>query len=261
MLRRSRPYVLAGWLWFVGTLVPVLGLVQVGNQGMADRYTYVPLIGIFVIVAWTAAGWGRSATILAVAVVLALAAVARAQVTEWRDTVTLFEHALAVTGPNPTALVNLGAALEDRGKVADAMTRYDEALHIDPGNRTAENRLAGLLAREGRLDEAVGHYLEALRRDPGDADTLSNLGIVLGKQRKLAEAIARFQEALDALPEDPSAILTNLGNALLLSGRTEEAIARYEESLRFEPGDSETLSNLRVAQRKSARLPTPSARE
>ncbi len=250
-LRQSRPYVLAGWLWYVGTLVPVIGLVQVGNQGMADRYTYVPLIGIFVIVAWTAAEWGRHAAIPGVAVVLVLAALTRAQVAVWRDTVTLFEHALAVTGPNPTALVGLGAALEDRGKTAEAMTRYDEALRIDPGNRTAENRVAGLLAAQGRLDEAVGHYLEALRRDPGDADTLSNLGIALGKQRKLDEAIARFQAALDAHPEDPSAILTNLGNALLLSGRTEDAIARYEESLRLDPGDRETLSNLRVARRQS----------
>jgi Flp pilus assembly protein TadD len=249
MLRRSRPYVLTGWLWYVGTLVPVIGLVQVGNQGMADRYTYVPLIGIFVIVAWTAAGWGRHAAIPAVAVVLALAVVARAQVMEWRDTVTLFTHALAVTGPNPTALVNLGAALEDRRRIADAMARYDEALGLDPGNRIAENRTAGLLAAQGRLDEAVGHYREALRRSPGDADTLSNLGIALGKQRKLDEAIARFQEALDAHPEDPSAVLTNLGNALLLSGRTEEAIARYDESLRLDPGDSETLENLRVARR------------
>jgi Flp pilus assembly protein TadD len=249
MLRRSRPYVLTGWLWYVGTLVPVIGLVQVGNQGMADRYTYVPLIGIFVIVAWTAAGWGRHAAIPAVAVVLALAVVARAQVMEWRDTVTLFTHALAVTGPNPTALVNLGAALEDRRRIADAMARYDEALGLDPGNRIAENRTAGLLAAQGRLDEAVGHYREALRRSPGDADTLSNLGIALGKQRKLDEAIARFQEALDAHPEDPSAVLTNLGNSLLLSGRTEEAIARYDESLRLDPGDSETLENLRVARR------------
>jgi tetratricopeptide (TPR) repeat protein len=257
MLRRSRPYVLTGWLWYLGTLVPVIGLVQVGNQGMADRYTYVPLIGIFVIVAWTAAGWGRGATIAVVAAVLALASVARAQVMQWRDTVTLFTHALAVTGPNPTALVNLGAALEDRGDIADAMARYDEALGLDPGNRIAENRAAGVLAAQGRLDEAVGHYREALRRHPGDADTLSNLGIALGKQRKLDEAIARFQEALDAHPDDPSAILTNLGNALLLSGRTDEAIARYDESLRLAPGDPETLANLGVARRALERTRSP----
>jgi protein O-mannosyl-transferase len=252
-LRGSRPYVLAGWLWYVGTLVPVVGLVQVGNQGMADRYTYVPLIGIFVIVAWTAAGWGRRATIPAVAIVLALAALTRVQVTTWKDTITLFEHALVVTGPNPTALVNLGAALEDRGKIADAMARYEEALRFDPGNRTAENRVGGVLAAQGRLDEAVGHYREALRRDPRDPDTLSNLGIALAKQHKLDEAIARFQAALDAHPEDPTSILTNLGNALLLSGRTEEAIARYEESLRLDPGDPQTLSNLGVARRRLER--------
>lgn len=258
MLRRSRPYVLTGWLWYVGTLVPVIGLVQVGNQGMADRYTYVPLIGIFVIVAWAASALGRHATIPAVAVLLALAALTRAQVAEWRDSVTLFTHALAVTGPNPTALVSLGSALEDRGRIDEAMARYGEALRIDPGNRTAENRVAGLLASDGRLDEAVGHYLVALRRNPGDADTLSNLGIALGKQRKLDEAIARFEAALDAHPEDPSAILTNLGNALLLSGRTEEAIARYGASLRIDPGDPETLGNLRVAQRKLERIKSAS---
>ena len=250
ILRRSHPYVLVGWLWYVGTLVPVIGIVQVGNQGMADRYTYLPLIGIFVIFAWAAAGAGRIATIPGVAVVLALAALTRLQAAEWRDSVTLFTHALAVTGPNATVHISLGAALEAQGRFADAMTHYDEALRFEPGNRVAHNRVAGLLARQGRLDEAVGHYLEVLRRNPADADTLSNLGIALAKQRKLDEAIARFKAALHAKPEDPAAILTNLGNALLLSGRTVEAVERYEESLRLDPGDAETLRNLHVARRK-----------
>jgi len=252
MARRSRPYLLTGWLWYVGTLVPVIGLVQVGGQGMADRYTYLPLIGIFVIAAWTVAALGRRAVVsaIAAAVVLSLAALARAQTAHWRDSATLFAQVLAVTGPNATAEVGEGIGLEERGRIADAMTHYDEALRLEPGDRVAHNRVAGLLVSQGRLDEAVGHYLEVLRLHPDDPETLSNLGIAFAKQRKYDEAIARFQAALDAHPEDPAAIVTNLGNALLLSGRTDEAIARYEESLRLDPGDAETLRNLGVARRR-----------
>jgi tetratricopeptide (TPR) repeat protein len=256
-LRRRHPYVLIGWLWYVVTLLPVIGLLQVGNQGMADRYTYVPLIGIFVAVAWTlaaaTAGARLGGAIAAVLIVLVLGGLTRAQAAVWHDSVTLFESALASTPPNATALINLGAGLEAQGKASEAMSRYEQALHLDPDNRVAHDRIAGLLAGQGRLDEAAGHYLEVLRRNPRDPATLSNLGIVLAKQRRFDEAIARFEAALDAHPDDPAAVLTDLGNALLLSGRVEEAIARYEQSLRLDPGDAETEANLRVARRAAER--------
>jgi Tfp pilus assembly protein PilF len=245
--RRSRPYLLVGWLWYLGTLVPVIGLVQVGKQGMADRYTYVPLIGVFIVVAWATSTMRRRTVPAAIAIVLALAALTRAQATVWRDSINLFEHALAVTGGNPTAFVNLGSAYEAAGRIAEATTQYDDALRLDPANRAANNRMAGLLARQGRLDEAVVRYLVVLARNPADAETLDNLGVAFAKQRRFTDAIARFNAALETHPEDPAPILTNLGNALLLSGRRAEAIEKYREALRLNPGDAETEANLRVA--------------
>ena len=182
-VRRRHPYVLTGWLWYVVTLLPVIGIVQVGNQGMADRYTYVPLIGIFVGVSWTVAALTAKApmrgAIPAVAIVLALGALTHAQAAVWHDSVTLFESALASTPRNATALINLGAGLEARGKKSEAMSRYEEALRLDSENRVAHNRIAGLLAAQGRLDEAAGHYQNVLRGNPKDPETLNNLGIAL----------------------------------------------------------------------------------
>ncbi len=252
-IRVERPYAFVGWLWYLGTLVPVSGVVQVGNQGMADRYTYVPLIGIFIVVAWGAAELGKRAVVPAVLVVLGLAIVTRSQAAVWRDSVTLFTRALSVTGPNSTAEVDLGAALEARGSLAEASKHYENALRLDPGNRAAHNRIAGLLARQGRLDGAVAHYRSVMAANPGDAATANNLGIVLAKQGKLAEAIELFRAALSAHPEDPASVHTNLGNALLLSGRTDEAIAEYRESLRLNPGDAETEANLRTALARQSR--------
>src|SRR5262249_43530045 len=123
MLRRSRPWLLVGWLWYLGTLVPVIGLVQAGEQAMADRFTYVPLVGIFVAIAWSLpsdAAASRIGAAVATVVLLLLAAQTRAQLAVWRDSVTLYEHALALDGRNPTVLANLGAVLIQRGEPARA---------------------------------------------------------------------------------------------------------------------------------------------
>jgi Flp pilus assembly protein TadD len=245
--RARRPYLLVGWLWCFGTLVPVLGLVQVGKQGMADRYMYLPSIGLFIVVAWAMAELGKRAVVPAVAAVIVLAIVTLAQATVWHDSIALFTHAIEVTGPNATMCVDLGAAYEAEGNLAAAKSRYEEAVRMEPGNRAAENRIAGLFSHEGKLDEAVLHYLRVLERLPDDPETLSNLGIVWAKQGRLDDAIAGFRKALAGRPQDPANIHTNLGNALLLSGRPEEAVAEYRESLRLEPGDRETEANLKVA--------------
>ena len=247
LVRRSRPYAVVGWVWFLVTLVPVLGLVQVGKQAMADRYMYIPSIGLLVAFAWTIASLGKKGWAPAVAVVVALAAVTFVQAGVWRDSATLFEHALAVTDDNATAEVDLGAALEAKGRTAEAMTRFEAALRLDPGNRAAHNRIAGLLAREGRLDDAIAHYRQVLALRPHDAATLSNLGIALAKQHRFPEAIETLRAALAASPDDPGAVHTNLGNALLLSGRVTEAIDEYREALRLDPGDAETETNLKAA--------------
>ena len=255
-LRRSHPFFAVGWLWYLVTLLPVIGIVQVGLQARADRYTYVPLIGIFVMIAWSVpAAMRRRATVAATAVVLALAVVARAQAAVWKDSETLFAHALAVAGESATAHVDYGAAVEESGRIDEALTHYERAVALDPGSRPAHNRIAGILARRGRLDEAADHYLDVLRRIPDDPETLSNYGIVLAKQGRLEDAIATFRRALAAGPEDPASLHTNLGNALLLSGRREEAIAEYDDALRLDPDDPETLRNRTIALSPAERRP------
>jgi Flp pilus assembly protein TadD len=239
--------VIAGWLWFVGTLVPMIGLVQIGGQGMADRYTYLPSIGLAFAAAWAAAEAGKRAVAPALVVIVTLAVLTRAQVGVWRDSVSLFTHAIRVAGPSATAEVDLGDALEAQGKVADAMNAFEAAARLEPGHRAAENRIAGILSRQGRLEEAEAHYRAVLARLPSDPETLGNLGIVLAKQRRLDEAMTAFRAALAGDHQEPADVHTNLGNALLLSGRVEEAIAEYRESLRLAPGDRETEANLKVA--------------
>ena len=248
--RPRRPHLMTGWLWFLGTLVPVLGLVQVGKQGMADRYTYLPAIGLFIAVAWMGK---RFIAVAAVPIVAALAVMTFSQAKVWHDSVSLFTHAIEVAGPSATMCVDLGAAYEAKGDAAAAREQYEKAIALDPGNRAAENRIAGLLAREGKLDEAVLHYLGVLGRRPDDPETVNNLGIVWAKQGRLLDAIASFRKALAAKPQDPAMVHTNLGNALLLSGRAEEAVEEYRTSLRLAPGDRETEANLKVALAKLGR--------
>src|SRR5262249_35726892 len=214
-LRARRPYLLAGWLWYLGTLVPVIGIVQVGEQWVADRYTYVPLIGVFVMVAWGArdaavglggAGFdGRLLALPAGAAVLALAVASRAQATVWHDSITLFTRVLAVTPKSTTAEVDLGDADEAEGRTAEARERFDAALRLDPLNRAANNRVGGLLVRQGDLAGAIACYEQALAGRPGDPATLSNLGIALAKAGRLTEAIDRLESALRADREGSAA--------------------------------------------------------
>ena len=165
---------LVGWLWYLVTLVPVIGLIQVGSQPIADRYTYVPLIGLFIIVAWGVpdllARWPWRFSVMRAAAVLAIAActvTARAQVRHWRNSVALWEHALAVTTANYRAEGNLGHALASEGRLDEAISHYGEAVRIHPGYAEAHNNLGLALARQGNIDEAMPHYTEAMRVHAG----------------------------------------------------------------------------------------------
>jgi Tfp pilus assembly protein PilF len=222
---RRRPYLAVGWLWYVLTLVPVIGLVQVGGQAMADRYTYIPLIGLFIIIAWGVpellALWtteARRRTLLAASagiVIAALAVCTYLQVGYWRDSVTLFDHAVKVTRRNAVAHNNLGVALVERGELGKAVAHYREALRIKPRYVEAHCNLAIAAIKQGRLDEAIAHCWEALRIRPGDADAHNNLGVALAKQGKLHEALAHFSEALRLDPDKKSA-RANLARAKTL---------------------------------------------
>lgn len=242
-LARRRPYVVTGWLWYLGTLVPVLGLVQVGLQSMADRYTYVPAIGLFVLAAWGIPDLlGRfpspvRARILAVAsaaVLIPLALATRSQAAYWRDSETLFAHTIAVTPPNADAHYDLGAALARRGRMDEAMAHYREAVRIDPGHAAAWNSLGGALLKQGKPLDALGPISEALRIDPRYAKALYNLGLALRSLHRTEEAAARYREALALDPRYAEASYS-LAVILFEQGRDDEAEARFRDALASNP--------------------------
>lgn len=205
---RRRPYLLFGWLWFIGTLVPVIGLVQVGSQAMADRYTYIPLIGLFIAAVWFI-GEGRKGerTIAGggLAVVLALALVTWVQVGYWRDSVTLFKHAIAVTRDNYIAHNSLGSAYAELGKAEDALEEYRQAVNINPNYTPARSNLASQLQKAGRLDEAAEISRQASKMNPQSAETHYNTGLVLHQSGDLDGAVREYQEAIRIRPDFPAA--------------------------------------------------------
>ena len=228
--RGRAPYLLVGWLWYLGTLVPVIGIVQVGVQSHADRYTYVPLIGIFLMIAWglhdllrTLAARRAIFTASMAAVVAACALLAWRQAGYWRDSETVFARTLAVT----------------------------------EGNHVIESNLGGTLTREGRLDEAMRHLEAARRIRPDYAPALSNIGVVLLRQGRAVEAIPLFRDALRAKPIHLEAWL-NLGNALERTGDREGAAAAYREAERLAPGEPAISALARAAARPRAARPARS---
>ena len=254
---RSRPYLAAGWLWYLVTLAPVIGLVQVGAQARADRYLYVPMVGLSIMLAWGVADWLRSAprlrpvvAALALAACLSSAALAAAQVQHWKDSQALFEHALAVTDGNYLAHHNLGVALAEMpGRLPEAIAHYQAALAIQPGSARVHTDLASALAKlPGRAPEAIAEYRAALRISPDSAIPHNNLGNALsGIPGRLPEAIAEYQAALGIDPDYAEAH-NNLGFALAQApGHLPEAIREYREALRLRPDYAEAHANLAAA--------------
>jgi tetratricopeptide (TPR) repeat protein len=248
--RRREPYFLAGWLWYLGTLVPVIGLVQVGLQSMADRYAYLPSIGVFIMVAWAAPraaverpAMKAAAAVAAVALLAACATVSWSQIHYWKNSETLFRHALKVTRNNYVAHNNLGYDLADRGKLAEAIIEYKAALQIRPDQAELRNNLGVAYARLGRIEEALAEYAEALRIDPNCVEAHNSLGLALAAQGKTAEAIEQYQAALRINP-DLAEAHNNLATALAAEGKIEEAAAEYAEAFRVNPGSAEAHYNL-----------------
>ncbi|RLC28420.1 MAG: hypothetical protein DRH32_09110, partial [Deltaproteobacteria bacterium] len=218
---RKYPYLAVGWLWFIGTLVPVSGLVQVGSHAMADRYTYVPLIGLFIIVAWG----GRDLFIkkyhlnkklsvgLFCTLLAALMVCSFLQVSHWRNSISLFSHAIEVTDNNWLAYNNLGTALSRIGKIKEAMKNYSIVLRIKPDHFITYNNLGLLLAKKNRVQEAVNHFNKAVRLKPDYAEAYNNLGVAMAKQGKFKQAIEHFQKALDLKPDYTKARI-HLKNAI-----------------------------------------------
>ncbi len=248
---RRRPYLLVGWLWYLGTLVPVIGLVA-GEQALADRFTYVPSIGLFIMAAYgmaeLAARWRLSRFLLPVGAGVVLSAFmicTWVQVRYWRDSISLFEHTLKVTRGNPLIQYDLGFTLAAQGKLDQAMAHYAEALRLEPDFAGAHHNLGLALAAQGKIDQALAHYAEALRLNPEFALAHHNLGAALAAQGKLDQAMAQYSEALRLKPDFAQAH-RSLGVALTMQGKLDQAVAQFAEALRLKP-DAEAHNNLGVA--------------
>jgi protein O-mannosyl-transferase len=253
LVRRRYPYLAVGWFWYLVTLVPVIGLIQVGSQSMADRYTYIPLIGLFVMAAWGVQDLTKNLpqrkivlSLLAAAVIAASAAVTWQQIGYWRDSTTLFRHTLQVTDGNYTIHYNLGLTLERLKDLDGAIREYQEALRINPGYNQARGQLGTVLAAKGELDAAIHEYQDALQIDPDYKDVHNNLGLVLARKGELDAAIREYREALRISPDYIEA-LNNLGIALARKGDLDGAIEKFQEALRVRPDDKEALTNLKRA--------------
>jgi tetratricopeptide (TPR) repeat protein len=248
---RKRPYLAVGWLWYLGMLVPVIGLIQVGVQAYADRYTYLPVIGLVIALAWGAGDLvarsrpGRivAASACAFALVGLSAATVR-QVALWKSTTTLFSHALAVTRDNPVAHQNLGDVLLKRGEVLPAMQHFEETIRLAPGFADAHNKLGSALGSLGRYDEAITQFQEAIRL--GDnAQFRHNLGFAFAKQGRTDDAIREYEAAL-RLDHDHYLALVHLGEALGSRGRFPEAKVPLRHALELKPADNEVRRLLAV---------------
>jgi protein O-mannosyl-transferase len=259
-LRKKYPYLPVGWFWYVGTLVPVIGLVQVGNQAMADRYSYIPLIGLFVIVAWGAGDladrWRIHRYALPAAAAIAIVAAAfisRSQLRHWQSTAQLWTHALDATRDNYVAHNNLGLALAGDGKVEDAISHYREALRIRPMYATARTNLGAALAKQGKFDEAIANYQEVLRSKPGMSEAHMDLGAALASQGKIDEAIGHYRDAVRLKPDFAEAY-ANLGLAFASQGQLDSAIAEYQKAIQVKPSFAEAHNNLGFALARQGKL-------
>jgi tetratricopeptide (TPR) repeat protein len=238
---RTLPYLFTGWFWYAGMLVPVIGLVQVGASAMADRYTYVPLVGLFVALTWGSddllSGWRRRALAVvpvAALVLLALVLASRAQLKHWSSSSALYAHALEVTEGNYAAHDLLGAEEFRQGRSEAAIRHYREALRAAPTYAVAHNNLGIALAAQGRFEEAIRHFRAALQSNDDNAEAQKNLGLALFNLRQIDEALEHLETALRLEPGDPE-IHHHLGNLWLSQGDAERALQFYREALRLAP--------------------------
>jgi tetratricopeptide (TPR) repeat protein len=238
-LRKKQPFLVTGWFWFIGTLVPVIGLVQVGAQAIADRYTYLPHIGLFIAVVWGLAALAEKARLAklflqtALPVILAgLAIITSRQLGYWKNSLTLFRHAAAVTEGNYIAHNAAAAALCEDGKLEEALVECRQGLQIWPGHSEAYNTLGGIYLRQKNVEQAIACYQEAQKLDPTTPNSYYGLALVYLFEKRYQQAEEQSREALRRAPDDPG-MLSTLGKALQHQGKLKEAADIYEGLLRI----------------------------
>ena len=250
---KKAKFLFVGWFWYLGTLVPVIGFIQVGRQAMADRYTYFPSIGIAIILVWGVFNLlpeekirktillPASAIVLSVLVILTWQ-----QCGYWKNSTSLFSHTLQVTKNNYLAHTNLGVALAGEGKTEEAIGHYRAALQIKPDDDDTHYNLANALKKQGAIDEAIAHYREAVKLNPNYSKAQNNLGVYLDAQGMHEEAIVHYRQALQIEPGNPG-FHFNLGVALGRKGDLKEAIECFQTAVYLNPNYEEARRALRLA--------------
>ena len=258
--RKRRPYLLVGWFWYAGMLIPVLGLVPLGGQARADRFTYLPQIGLYLALTWLAGSLfvnrrhrGMILGLAAGLVIAALGVSAFRQTLFWRDSETLWTRALACTRDNELANYNMGLALVAEGRLDQAVPFFREAVRITPNAADARNDLASALRQTGHLDEAIAEFQQALLVNPADASVHLNLANALYQAKRVEDALSEYHEALRRDPEYADAEDT-LGYVLLELRRLDEAVTHLQRALQIQPNHLDALYNLgRVRERQGQR--------
>jgi tetratricopeptide (TPR) repeat protein len=247
---RTKPYAAVGWFWFLGTLVPVIGLVQVGVTPVADHFTYVPQIGLYLAVAWAirdlTVSWRYRHQALGTVVTMAITALmvcAWKQTSYWRNSESLWTHTLACTSDNFIGHYSFGTVLVQKGNVDEAIAHFQKALQINPNDAGVCYNLGNALFQKGKVDEAIAQYQKALQIKPDFAEVCYNLGNALFQKGNVDEAIVHFQRALQINPDNAKAH-NNLGSALLQKGDVDEAIAEYQKALQLDPDYAGACYNL-----------------
>jgi len=262
---RSQPYVTFGWIWYVISLLPVIGLVQIAGHAHADRYAYVPTIGLYLMIAWTAARlvaghrWRAAACgIAASSIIVSCATLIRQQISYWKDSETLFRHSLAITPDDEMAHNNLGSSLAEKGDLDGAIQHWMEALRLFPDFAEAHSNLGSVLAKRGQLPEAIFHLQEGVRLNPNNPNARFDLATALLKSGRPDEAIVQYQQCLNIAPDNAPAYLA-LAHALLAKGRVNEAILTLDTALRLKADSPEAQNELGMAFGMQGRLDEASA--
>jgi protein O-mannosyl-transferase len=258
--RRKHPYLLAGWLWYLVMLLPVIDIMQAGDQARADRYTYLPQIGLYILIAWLAVelcgSWRYRRVVLGLsggAIVIILLVDAYIQTASWKDSVTVWRHTLAYTPGIPIAHCDLGIALAAQGKTVEAIQQFDQALQLKPDDTKSLNNSGITLVAQGKTDAAIQQFDLALQFNPDDAVAINNLGVALFARGKLNEAVQHYKRALQLDPGYADACY-NLGNALTAEGKLDDAVQSYEQALQLNPDLAAAECNLGLALARQGQL-------